>query len=61
MEQPPCVEIGSPMNWCARALNDQQQYGKLLLPAEWWKGWKIQQGKLIGPGGMIFDALGWVV
>jgi hypothetical protein len=55
MDQPPCVELGKPMNWCARALREQQIEGRLLLPAEWWKGWKIHRGNLIGPGGMTFD------
>lgn len=54
MEKPPCVEIGRPLNWCARSLHEQQIQGRMSLPAEWWPGWKIQQGKLIGPGGMRF-------
>jgi fructose 1,6-bisphosphatase len=35
-------------------LKDQQIEGNVELPAEWWNGWKIQRGKLIGPGGMRF-------
>lgn len=56
MDKPPCVEPRKPMNWCARALYDQQIEGRLVLPAEWWKGWRISKGNLIGPGGMKFTS-----
>ena len=35
-------------------LKENQIEGNLDLPAEWWNGWQIQRGKLIGPGGMRF-------
>jgi hypothetical protein len=54
MDRPPCVEIRKPLNWCAAALKRQQIDGHLPLPQEWWKGWKIERGRLIGPGGMNF-------
>jgi fructose 1,6-bisphosphatase len=54
MDKPPCVEPRVPLNWCARMLKAQQVDGTIDLPAEWWNGWKIQRGKLIGPGGMRF-------
>jgi hypothetical protein len=56
MEKPPCVELRSPLNWCAQGFREQYVEGRLPLPAEWWNGWKINKGHLIGPGGMKFDA-----
>jgi len=56
MEKPPCVEIGRPLNWCARALQEQQVYGKIDLPVDGWKGWRIRGERLLGPGGMSFSA-----
>ncbi|WP_379989191.1 hypothetical protein [Dokdonella soli] len=34
MDKPPCVELGKPMNWCARALKEQQIEGRLVFSAE---------------------------
>lgn len=52
MEKPPCVELGKPLNWCARALRDQQIEGRTYLPAEGWNGWRIVQDRIIGPRGI---------
>jgi hypothetical protein len=56
MDKPPCVELGKPMNWCARSLREQQVDGRITLPADWWSGWKIIKGTLVGPGGMRFNS-----
>jgi hypothetical protein len=56
MEKPPCVELGKPMNWCARVLRAEHIDGRLELPSEWWNGWRIVKNRLIGPGGMTFDS-----
>lgn len=53
MDKPPCVELGKPMNWCARALREQHVEGRIDLPADW-KGWKIRGDRLIGPGGIVY-------
>lgn len=52
--KPPCVEPGKPLNWCARALHEREIEGRLELPPEWWKGWRVCKDRLIGPGGMTF-------
>ena len=54
MDKPPCVELGRPMNWCARALKEQQVEGRIDLPREWWNGWKISKDWIKGPGGIRF-------
>lgn len=54
MDKPPCVERGKPFNWCARDRFHEQIEGRILLPNDWWKGWRISKGHLIGPGGMRF-------
>lgn len=54
MEKPPCVRQREPMNWCARALYEQQIDGRIDLPREWWKGWKIVKDSIRGPGGIRF-------
>lgn len=54
MEKPPCVELGSPMNWCARALRTERIEGRIILPEEWWKGWRVVKDRIIGPGGITF-------
>lgn len=54
MSPPPCVELGKPMNWCARALREQQIEGRIVLPVEWWNGWRIVRDRIVGPGGISF-------
>lgn len=54
MDKPPCTKPGTPMNWCARNLRNERIEGRMTLPTEWWNGWRICKGKLIGPGGMTF-------
>jgi hypothetical protein len=55
MDKPHCVELGKPMNWCARALRAQHVDGCIQLSGEW-QGWTIRGGKLNDPGGMTFSA-----
>ena len=53
MNSPPCVELGKPLNPCAVAMHRHLVAGSVPLPSEWWSGWRISQGKLIGPGGIL--------
>lgn len=54
MDKPPCVELGREMNYCARSLHRAHVEGHVDLPTQWWKGWRVIKGKLIGPGGLNF-------
>lgn len=56
LDRPPCVSQGNAMNWCARMRHRERVEQHIDLPAEDWKGWKIRQHRLIGPGGMTFTA-----
>lgn len=52
--KPPCVEVGTPLNFCARAVHAQKIEGRIELPPEFWLGWRLRGKRLIGPGGMTF-------
>lgn len=54
MDKPPCGEPGAPLNWCARALWNERIEGRMSLPEEWWKGWRVVKDRIIGPGGITY-------
>lgn len=56
MKPPPCVEIGRPLNPCARAMQMERVEGRVDLPQEHWFKWKIRGQYLVGPGGMRFTS-----
>lgn len=55
MDKPPCVEPRKPMNWCARQVYESAVQGRMILPREWWPGWRIMQDRIVGPGGISFN------
>jgi hypothetical protein len=52
MDLPPCCGAnGAVTNPCARTVYEQRVSGLVRLAGAW-KGWRIQDGALIGPGGV---------
>ena len=53
MPCPPCLVPGQGLNYCAKAKYEQEVEGRFDLSGEW-RGWKIRNGRLIGPFGVKF-------
>lgn len=49
--RPPCCRKGEALNACARDLYQREVGGSFRLTGAW-KGWRIQDGVLIGPRGV---------
>lgn len=50
LNAPPCVELGKPLNWCARQKTAVDLYGRFSLGGAW-TGWRICGAELVSPDG----------
>lgn len=54
-DAPPCVKIGEPMNWCARAVFGERVLGNIQLVGDW-KRWRFVGNDLVSPDGYRISA-----
>lgn len=54
-DAPPCVKIGEPMNWCARAVFGERVLGNITLFDSWAK-WRFVGADLVSPDGFKISA-----
>lgn len=50
IDAPPCVQLGQPMNHCARAQYSERILGNIALVGDW-KDWRFKGRDLVSPDG----------